>query len=73
MWFNRVGGDAADPTFIRSALPVVYAVVVPALRKVREGQGTHSSGGFCIWKAGPPGLKVKPPEKQPSRKEKKAK
>ena len=26
--------------------PVVYAVVVPALRKVREGRGTRSCGGL---------------------------
>jgi hypothetical protein len=32
-----VGGDAAGVTLVRSTLPVVYAVVVPALRKVREG------------------------------------
>jgi hypothetical protein len=34
--------------------PVVYAVVVPALRKVREGRGTRCCGGFCSLKAGPP-------------------
>ena len=28
-----VGGDAAGATFVRSTLPVVDAVVVPALRK----------------------------------------
>jgi hypothetical protein len=33
----RVGGDAASVTFVGSTLPVVYAVVVCALRKVREG------------------------------------
>jgi hypothetical protein len=33
-----VGGDAAGATLVRSAPPVVYAVVVPALRKVREGR-----------------------------------
>jgi hypothetical protein len=36
-----VGGDAAGATFVRSTLPVVNAVVVPALRKVREGRGTR--------------------------------
>ena len=28
-----VGGDAAGATFVRSKLPLVYVVVVPALRK----------------------------------------
>jgi hypothetical protein len=50
----RVGGDAAGATLVRSTLPVVYAVVVPALRKVREGRGTRSCGGFCSLKAGHP-------------------
>jgi hypothetical protein len=31
-----VGDDALDPIFVRSELPVMYAVVVPALRKIRE-------------------------------------
>jgi hypothetical protein len=35
----------------RSTLPVVFAVVVPALRKAREGRGTRSCGGFCSLKA----------------------
>jgi hypothetical protein len=35
---------------------VVYAVVVPALRKVRERRGTSRCGGFCSFKAGPPAL-----------------
>ena len=51
---ERVGGDAAAATLVRSTLPVVYAVVVPALRKVREGRGARSCGGFCSLKAGPP-------------------
>jgi hypothetical protein len=34
--------------------PFVDAVVVPALRKVREGRGTHSCGAFWSLKAGPP-------------------
>jgi hypothetical protein len=51
-----VGGDAAGATFVRSTLPVVDAVVVPALRKVREGRGTRSCRGFCSLKAGPPAL-----------------
>jgi hypothetical protein len=38
---------------VRSTLPVVDAVVVPALRKVREGRGTRCCGGFCSLKAGP--------------------
>jgi hypothetical protein len=38
-FFARVGGDAAGATFVRSTLPVVDAVGVPALRKVREGRG----------------------------------
>src|SRR5258708_5058228 len=54
-----VGGDAAGVTFVRSTLPVVYAVVVPALRKVREGRGTRSCGGFCSLKAGPPAGKIR--------------
>ena len=41
-FFARVGGDAAGATFVRSTLPVVDAVVVPALRKVREGRGTRA-------------------------------
>jgi hypothetical protein len=49
-----VGGDAAGAPFVRSTLPVEDAVVVPALRKVREGRGTRSYGGFCRLKAGPP-------------------
>jgi len=40
-FFARVGGDAAGAALVRSELPVVYAVVVPALRKVREGRGTR--------------------------------
>jgi hypothetical protein len=35
-----VGGDVAGATFVRSTPPIVDAVVVPALRKVREGRGT---------------------------------
>ncbi len=50
----RVGGDAVGATFVRSTLLVVDAVVVPALRKVREGRGTRRYGGFCSLKAGPP-------------------
>jgi hypothetical protein len=42
--FSQVGADAAGATGVRSTLPVVCAVVVPALRKVREGRGTHSVG-----------------------------
>ena len=49
----RVGGDAAGATLVRSTPPVVYAVVVPALR-LREGRGTRICGGFCSLKAGPP-------------------
>jgi hypothetical protein len=49
-----VGGDAAGATLVRSTLPVVYAVVAPAPRKVREGRGTRGCGGFCSLKAGPP-------------------
>ena len=49
-----VGGDAAGATLVRSTLPVVYAVVVPALRKVREGRGTGGCGDFCSLKAGLP-------------------
>jgi hypothetical protein len=41
-----VGDDAAGATLVRSTLPVVCAVVVPALRKLREGRGTRSCGGF---------------------------
>jgi hypothetical protein len=52
-----VGGDAAGATLVRSTLPVVDAVV-PALRKVREGRGTLSCGGFCSLKAGPPARKT---------------
>jgi hypothetical protein len=51
--FARVGEDGAGATFVRSTLPVVYAVVVPALR-LREGRGTRICGGFCSSKAGPP-------------------
>jgi hypothetical protein len=47
-----VGGDAAGTT--RSTLPVGDAVDLPALRKVREERATHSLGGFCSLKAGPP-------------------
>jgi len=54
--FARVGGDAARATCVRSTLPVVYAVVAPALRKVREGQATRGCGGICSLKAGPPAL-----------------
>ena len=50
-FFARVG-DAAGATPVRSTPPVVYAVVVPALR--REGRGTRICGGFCSLKAGPP-------------------
>ena len=53
-FFARVGGDAAGATLVRSTLPVVDAVVVPALRKVREGRGTRCCGGFCSLKAEPP-------------------
>jgi hypothetical protein len=35
-FFARVGGDDDGATLVRSTLPVVYGVVVPALRKVRE-------------------------------------
>ena len=56
--FCKVGGDAAGATFVRSTLPVVYAVVVPALRKVREGRGTRSCGGFRSLKAGPPPMRA---------------
>jgi hypothetical protein len=48
-----VGGDAAGATLVRSTPPVVYAVVVPALR-LREGRGTRICGGFCSLKAGHP-------------------
>ena len=48
-----MGGDAAGATLVRSTPPVVYAVVVPALR-LREGRGTRICGGFCSLKAGPP-------------------
>ena len=41
----------------RSALTAVYVVVVPALRKVREGRGTRSCGGFCSLKRYPPSIK----------------
>jgi hypothetical protein len=41
-FFARVGGDAARTTLVRSTLLVVYAVVLPALRKVREGRGTRA-------------------------------
>jgi hypothetical protein len=44
----RVGGDAAGATFVRSTLPLVYAVVVPALRKVREGRGTRSGVASAV-------------------------
>ena len=48
-FFARAGGDAAGATLVRStpptvdavAVPVVHAVVVPALRKVREGRATR--------------------------------
>ena len=33
--------------------PLVYAIALPALRKVREGRGTRCCGGFCGLKAGP--------------------
>jgi hypothetical protein len=49
-----VSGDAAGATLVRSTLPVVYAVVVLALRKVREGRGTRICDGFCSLTAGPP-------------------
>jgi hypothetical protein len=39
--------------FVRSTLSVVDVVCVPALRKVREGRGTRSCGGFRSLKAGP--------------------
>ena len=52
-----VGGDAAGATLVRSTPPLVYVVVVPALRKVREGRGTNSCGGFCSLKAGLPAHK----------------
>jgi hypothetical protein len=52
-FFARVGGDAVGATLVRSTPPVVYAVVVPALRKVREGRGTRSCGGFFSLMAGP--------------------
>ena len=52
-----VGSDAAGATLVRSSPPIVYAVVVPVLRKVREGRGTRSCGGFCGLKAGPPARK----------------
>jgi hypothetical protein len=42
---GRVQG-CCQRTFVRSKLPVVSAVVVPALRKVREGRGTRTCGGF---------------------------
>jgi len=51
-FFARVG-DSAGATPVRSTPPVVYAVVVPALR-LREGRGTRICGGFCSLKAGPP-------------------
>jgi hypothetical protein len=36
-----VGGDAAGATFVRSTLPVVFAVVAPALAKnARAGHPT---------------------------------
>jgi hypothetical protein len=41
-FFARVGGDGTGTTLVRSTLTVVYAVAVPALRKVREGRGTRS-------------------------------
>ena len=52
-FFARVGGDAAGATLVRSTPPVVYAVVVPTLRR-REGRGIRICGGFCSLKAGPP-------------------
>ena len=52
-FFARVGGDAAGATLVRSTPPVVYAVVVPALRP-REERGTRICGGFCSLKARPP-------------------
>jgi hypothetical protein len=52
-FFARVGADAAGATLVRSTPPVVYAVVVPALR-IREGRGTRCCGGFCSLKAEPP-------------------
>src|SRR5579864_5979174 len=51
-FFARVSGDAAGAVFVRSIQPVVDAVVVPALRKVRKGRGPRSCGGFCSLKAG---------------------
>ena len=53
-----MGCDAAGATLFRSTLPVLYAVVVPALRKVRKGRGTRSCGGFCSLKAGPPAIRI---------------
>src|SRR5580704_79243 len=47
-----VGVDAAGATLVRSALPVVDAVVVPALRKVREGRGTRNSCPFYTARCG---------------------
>ena len=52
-----VGGDAAGATLACYTPPVVHAVVVPALRKVREGRGTRSCGGFLGLKAGLPAHK----------------
>jgi|HubBroStandDraft_1064217.scaffolds.fasta_scaffold05497_9 hypothetical protein len=41
-FFAWMGGDAAGATLVRSTLPVVDAVAVPALRKVREGRGIRA-------------------------------
>jgi hypothetical protein len=53
------GWAAMLPTQLLSVLtpPVVYAVVVPALSKVREGRGTRNRGGFCGQKAGHPPIR----------------
>jgi hypothetical protein len=52
-FFARVGSDAAGATLVRSTPPLVYAVVVLALR-LREGRGTRICGGSCRLKARPP-------------------
>jgi hypothetical protein len=54
VFLQGLGGVVAGATLVRSRPAVVYAVVVPALPKVREGRGTHGCGGFFSLKAGPP-------------------
>jgi hypothetical protein len=53
-WNEDICAEGCGKRYGQLKVAVVGAIVVPALRKVREGRGTRCCGGFCSLKAGPP-------------------